>query len=44
MGLTVINNTNILRIVHNNYDAPLRSNLSVAYKKVDKPVIKLLAN
>ncbi len=44
MGLTVINNTNTLRIVHSKYDLIPRQTLSVAYKKVDKPVIQLRAN
>lgn len=44
MGLTVINNTNTLRIVHNTYDAVPRRTLNLVHKKIDKPVIQLLAN
>lgn len=44
MRLTVINNLNALRIVHSNYNLAPRCTLSVVHKKVDKPVIQLMAN
>lgn len=44
MGLTVINNTNRLRIVHSNYDLAPRRTLNVVHKKIDKPVIQLMTN
>ena len=43
MGLTVINNTSTLRIVHNANDLRPRHTLSVVHRKVDKPVIQLMS-
>ena len=44
MGLTVINNANTLRIVHNTYDDVPRRTLNLVHKKIDKPVIQLMTN
>lgn len=42
MGLTVISNTNTLRIVHSVKDSTERCTLNVVYKRVEKPVIQLI--
>ncbi len=42
MGLTVINNTNRLRVVHNVNNLTPRQTLNVVHRRVDKPVIQLM--
>jgi|GEM_PF-3071718 len=42
MGLTVINNTSTLRIVHNARTIATGTTLNVVHRKVDKPVIQLM--
>ena len=41
MGLSVIRNTNTLRLVHSTRELNITKPLQVVYKKVDKPVITL---
>ncbi|ANH60762.1 hypothetical protein [Dokdonia donghaensis] len=42
MGLTVINNSNTLRVVQNARNTQASNTLSVVHRKVDKPVIQLM--
>ncbi|WP_262714256.1 hypothetical protein [Patiriisocius marinus] len=41
MGLSVIKNTNSLKVVHNARGFSSAQKLQVAYRKVETPVIKL---
>ncbi|MEQ3654971.1 MAG: hypothetical protein ABNH00_03810 [Dokdonia sp.] len=41
MGLTLINNKKALRIVYNANHSDRLDHMSVAYKRIDKPVIQL---
>jgi len=43
MGLTVIKNTNALKIVHSLYDPLPKKTLNVVHRKVEKPVIQFVA-
>lgn len=42
MGLTLIHSKNKMRIVHNAYGLQTKQALSVVYRKVEKPVIRLI--